>query len=98
LISTASHAVKEAQTYLSLIVFAPMAIGMFMVFSPLAKREWLGYLPVVGQQMCLQALMGGNGIGLLQAIAGGYLTLALTILLLVVSTNRLHRDEILYGN
>lgn len=98
LISTASHAVKEAQTYLSLVVFAPMAIGMFMVFSPLAKREWLGYLPVIGQQMCLQTVLDGNGIGFLQSIIVGYLTLALAILLLVVSTNRLQRDEILYGN
>ena len=98
LISTASHAIKEAQTYLSLVVFAPMAIGMFMIFSPFARHEWLGYLPIVGQQMYLQDLMSGHAIGLLPSIMIGYLTLALAILLLVVSTNRLHRDEILYGN
>jgi sodium transport system permease protein len=33
LISTLSRGVKEAQTYLSLLVFLPMGIGMFLVWS-----------------------------------------------------------------
>lgn len=98
LISTAAHAVKEAQTYLSMAVFAPMAVGMFMVFSPVGKSEVLGYVPLIGQQQQLQAMVSGHGLGLLQPIASGYLTLGFAILLLMVSTNRLERDEILYGN
>jgi sodium transport system permease protein len=98
LISTGSHAIKEAQTYLSLIVFAPMGIGMFMVFSSAARHAWLTYLPLVGQQLQLQALMSGRGIGLWEAVVLGYLTLALAVLALLLCTNRLRRDEILYGN
>jgi sodium transport system permease protein len=98
LISTASHAIKEAQTYLSLVVFAPMGIGMFMVFSPAAKHAWLGYLPIVGQQLQLEAWFNGQVFGVWQPLALGYLTLALTFLALMAATNRLRRDEILYGN
>lgn len=98
MISAASHAVKEAQTYLSLAVFAPMAIGMFMVFSHSSKSETLSYLPLAGQQLQLQALMNGRALDLWQPIAVGGLTLLSAMLLLIVSTNRLQRDEILYGN
>lgn len=98
LISTASHAVKEAQTYLSLVVFAPMGVGMLMVFSPLAKHAWLAYLPIVGQQLQLEAWFNGQASGLWQPLALGYLTLASTFLALMAATNRLRRDEILYGN
>ena len=98
LISTASHAVKEAQTYLSLVVFAPMAVGMFMVFSPAAKWAWLGWIPLVGQQLQLEAAMSGYNSGWLEALTLGLLTVFLAILGLKVSTNRLRRDEILYGN
>src|SRR5579872_286448 len=98
LISTASHAVKEAQTYLSLVVFAPMGIGMLMVFSPAAKHAWLAYLPMVGQQLQLEAWVNGKAIGLWEPLALGYLTLALTLLALTAATNRLRRDEILYSN
>jgi sodium transport system permease protein len=98
LISAASHAIKEAQTYLSLVVFAPMGIGMFLIFSPAAKHAWLGYLPIVGQQLQLEALFNGQAFGPWQPLALGYLTLALTLLALMAATNRLRRDEILYGN
>jgi len=98
LISTASHGVKEAQTYLSLVVFAPMAVGMFLVFGPAAKIGWLSYLPLVGQQVQLQALLSGHAGRLVPSVVLGYATLAVAVLLLMICTNRLRRDEILYAN
>ncbi len=44
LISTACRGVKEAQTYLSLLVFVPMFIGMALVFFPHAAKP-LAVLP-----------------------------------------------------
>ena len=98
LISTASHAAKEAQTYLSLIVFAPMGIGMFLIFSPAARHAWLSYLPLMGQQLQLEAWVNGGAIGFVRPLMLAWLTLSFAFLLLLVSTNRLRRDEILYGN
>lgn len=98
LISSASHTIKEAQTYLSLVAFVPMAIGMFMAFSSAGKHEWLNYIPVVGQEIQLQSLLSGQDIQLLQPIVAGYLSTMLAAILLMACTNRLQRDEILYGN
>jgi sodium transport system permease protein len=98
LISTVCRAIKEAQTYLSLIVFAPMGLGMFLVFDPEAKRAWCSVLPLVGQQMQLEALLGGHEVGFLQPLALGLLTVALSVLVLLVAANRLQQDEIIYGN
>jgi sodium transport system permease protein len=98
LISTVSRGVKEAQTYLSLIVFLPMGIGMFLVFSPAAKRVWCNLLPLVGQQLQLEALMNGQGVSLFEPIVLGCLTVALAIVILLAAANRLQRDEIIYGN
>jgi sodium transport system permease protein len=98
LLSTACRSVKEAQTYLSMIVFLPMGIGMFLVFFPAARRAWFSFLPVVGQQLQLQRLMGGRDVPLPQSIVLGCLTLALVMLVLLVSANRLQRDEIICGN
>jgi len=97
-ISTASHTTKEAQTYLSLVVFAPMAIGMFMVFSSAGKYGWLNCLPLIGQQIQFQSLMNGRDNGLIQPAVVSGLTIALAMLLLIACTDRLQRDEILYGN
>ena len=98
LLSTACRSVKEAQTYLSMVMFLPMGIGMFLVFFPAARRAWFSFLPLVGQQLHLQRLMDGRDVPLLQSIVLGCLTLALSVLVMVVSSNRLQRDEIIYGN
>jgi len=98
LLSTACRAVKEAQTYLSMIVFLPMGIGMFLVFFPAARREWFSFLPLVGQQLHLQSLMDGRDVPLLQSIVLGCATLALAMLVLLVPASGLQRDEIIYGN
>jgi sodium transport system permease protein len=97
-ISTVCRAIKEAQTYLSLIVFLPMAIGMFLVFFPSARRPWFGVLPLLGQQLQLQGLTDRGHFPLLQTIVLGFSTIALAILVLLVAADRLHRDEIVYGN
>jgi len=98
LLSTACRSVKEAQTYLFMVVLLPMGIGMFLVFFPAARQAWFSVLPLLGQQLQLLRLMDGRDVPLLQALALGYLTLALALLVMLVSANRLQRDEIIYGN
>lgn len=97
-IATVCRNVKAAQTYLSLIVFLPMGLGMFLVFFPAANRGWCKYLPVVGQQLQLQALMSGGRVPLLGTAALGCLTAGLALVILLATANRLQRDEIVYGN
>jgi len=97
-LSTACHSVKEAQTYLSMFVLLPMGVGMFLVFFPAAQRAWFSVLPLIGQQLHLQRLMDGRDVPLLQSAALGFLTYALAMLVMLVSSNRLQRDEIVYGN
>lgn len=98
LISTVCRAAKEAQTYLSMLVFLPMGLGMFQVFFPAAARGWFAFLPVMGQQLQLERWMKGAAAPFGQAAALGCFTAALALLVLEVAANRLHRDEIVYGN
>jgi sodium transport system permease protein len=98
LLSTACRSVKEAQTYLSMVVFLPMGLGMLLVFFPAARQTWFSFLPVLGQQLHLMRLMDGRDVPLLQSIGLGCLTLWLAIFVVLVSSNRLQRDEIIYGN
>jgi sodium transport system permease protein len=97
LISTVCRAAKEAQTYLSMLVFLPMGLGLFQVFFP-AARGWFALLPVMGQQLQLERWMKGGPAPFVPAAALGCFTAALALLVLEVAANRLHRDEIVYGN
>ena len=98
LISTVCRAAKEAQTYLSMLVFLPMGLGMFQVFFPATARGWFAFLPVMGQQLQLERWMKGGPAPFVPAAALGCFTAALALLVLEVAANRLHRDEIVYGN
>ncbi len=98
LISTVCRNAKEAQTYLSLLVFFPMGAGMFLVFSPGANRWWTGVLPILGQQVQLESLMKGKEVQMIPALLLGGLTVAAALILLLAAANRLQRDEIVYGS
>jgi sodium transport system permease protein len=96
LISTICRSAKEAQTYLSMLVFLPMGLGLFQVFFP-AAHAWFALLPVMGQQLQLEHWMKGAAAPFGPAAALGCFTAALALLVLQVAANRLHRDEIVYG-
>jgi len=97
LISTVCRAAKEAQTYLSMLVFLPMGLGLFQVFFPAAARGWFAFLPVLGQQLQLERWIKGEASPWGAAGALGCFTAAVALLILEVAANRLHRDEIVYG-
>jgi sodium transport system permease protein len=97
-LSTACRSVKEAQNYLSMLVFVPVGVGMFFVFVPAARQAGFKYLPLVGQQLYLQSLIDGRTVPFLQSMVLGCLTLALAMLVLLVCADRLSRDESIYGN
>lgn len=102
LISTVCRAVKEAQTYLSMLIFMPMGLGLFQVFFPAAARGWFAFLPVLGQQLQLERWIksgaGDAACRFAPAAALGCSTVAIALLVLEIAANRLHRDEIIYGS
>src|SRR5580704_7169346 len=91
LISTVCRTVKEAQTYLSMLVFLPMGLGMFQVFFPTAARGWFAFMPLLGQQLQLERWMKGGEAAFVPAAALGGLTAVLALLVLERVANRLHR-------
>lgn len=97
-ISTLCRSVKEAQNYLSMIVFAPMLLGMFLVFNAGVPAHWFRVVPVVGQQLQLEILMKGGELSWSEPVWLGCLTVAASLLILFLAADRLDRDEIIYGN
>jgi sodium transport system permease protein len=96
-VSTVCRGVKEANTYLSMLVFLPMGLGMFMVFSPVAGRPWWNFLPVAGQQLQLEAGMKGGQLDMPQTLFLMLATAVLAGLALVAAADRLEQDDVVYG-
>ena len=98
LISTYCRNVKEAHTYLSLVVFVPMGVGMFLVFSPHVLGTWWFLFPIAGQQSLLSLSMRGNPISAAAPIVLGLVTIALGAVALIGAARLLKKDDVVYGS
>jgi sodium transport system permease protein len=96
-VSTVCRGIKDAHTYLSMLVFLPMGLGMFMVFSPAAGAPWWNFLPVAGQQLQLEAGMRNGESDLLPVIFLALATAVLAALPLLAAGRRLEEDDVVYG-
>lgn len=96
-ISTVCRSTKEAHTYLSMLIFLPMGLGMFMVFAPVAGQVWWNFLPVTGQQLQLEASMRGGELDMWRILLLMLVTAALAALALLAAADRLEQDDVVYG-
>jgi sodium transport system permease protein len=96
-ISTVCRSTKEAHTYLSMLIFLPMGLGMFMVFAPVAGQAWWNFLPVTGQQLQLEASMRGGELDMWRILLLMLVTAALAALALLAAADRLEEDDVVYG-
>lgn len=92
LASMFSRSYKEAQTYLSLLLFLPMVPGFLFAFDAVRPSGWMAAAPVVGQQVLLERVVRGDAFDL---SAWALLTSATLLLALacVAATARLMGSE-----
>jgi len=104
-ISARCRSTKEANTYLSILMFSAMGIAMWLAFRPPdADLAWSNAVPFLGHQRLLQSAFAGGASSLIQlasAILNTSLlaaaTLAATGLVLTATWTRFERDEGVYG-
>jgi sodium transport system permease protein len=105
LISTFCRNVKEANTYLSMLVFTTMAVAMWAAFRSDAAQGWWGIMPVLGQQRLLEHVFGAGSASpwqaayaAVQSVLVAATTALLTGLALAATWSRFRRDEAVYGS
>jgi sodium transport system permease protein len=96
-ISTGCRTAKEAQTYLSLLIFIPMGIAMFLIFFPRQLGAWVAFVPIAGQQMIAQAGMNGSW-SIPQALILALVTTMLAVAAVVAAGRMLTQDRAVYGS
>jgi sodium transport system permease protein len=98
LVSTMCRSIKEANTYLSMLIFAVMALGMWLAFRPQSAEDWWFLAPVAGQQVLLQLGFANGELPVLGSLVLAATTAAGTVLALVYAGKLMRRDAVVYGN
>lgn len=96
-VSTWCRNVKEANTYLTLLIFFVIAIGMWLAFSPEAAEAWWFVVPIAGHQRLLQlGLVGAEVPGAEAAVLAGVPIVA-GAFALIFAAKLFERDAFVYG-
>ncbi len=97
LVASFARSYKEAQTYVSFLIFVPMLPAFVMMFSPIDPQPWLAMIPLLGQHLLITEAMRGETGSLLVSLGAG-VTVTLSGLACVAVTTRLfHREKIIFG-
>ncbi len=84
---------REAQTYVSLIMFFVSIIPtMILTFLPIKQQFWMYMVPLMSQQMTITRLLRGEFVPM-SGLAVGFLCTSLGVAILAVLTVRVYRSE-----
>ncbi len=83
---------REAQTYLSLLMFVPIIPTMLMSLMPFKTQAWMYATPLVGQQVIITRLMRGDAVPP-SALAICFVCTAVAALIVCTIAARIYRSE-----
>jgi sodium transport system permease protein len=94
-VSFMAKSFKEAQSYLTMVLFVPLALSMAASYN--IAPDALQWLPVSGQQQALMDFIKGKDIPMLQLAASSIATLAISIGLMLGMEKMLKSEKVVFG-
>ncbi|MGV6851856.1 MAG: ABC transporter permease [bacterium] len=90
----ASHAksFREAQTYVSFLMFVPMIPSIGLMVAPVDSAQWMSMVPILSQNILILDILRGESVALLDFILAT-LSSGLAALLLAVVAAKLYNQE-----
>jgi sodium transport system permease protein len=86
---------KEAQSYLTMVLFVPLALSMAASYN--IAPDVLQWLPVSGQQQALMDFIKGREIPMMQLIISSVTTLVIAIALAAGLEKSLKSEKVVFG-
>ena len=83
---------REAQTYLSLLMFVPIIPTLLLGLFPLKTQSWMYAVPLMSQQIVITRLMRGDPIAAIDFL-WCFVGTAIAALIVYLITARIYRGE-----
>ena len=97
LVASFARSFKEAQTYMSLLIFLPTVPGIVGMMIGLERSVTTLLIPGVGQQIVVESLLSGGGAGVLDFVLPTATALAVAGICLALTTWLFRRESIVFG-
>ncbi len=95
--ATFARSFKEAQTYVSLLVFVPMIPGMVTQIYPLQAALWMMLVPALSHQLLLIDIMGGEPVAAADLAVSAAATALLGGAFFALTSRMLRQERIVFG-
>ncbi|CCQ12230.1 ABC-type Na+ efflux pump, permease component [Pseudoalteromonas luteoviolacea B = ATCC 29581] len=94
-VSFMAKSFKEAQSYLTFVLFIPIGLSMLTTYNiAVEKVKWL---PVAGQQSAMIEFIKGNAIMWPELLVSSFATMILAIGLIIMAGRMLKSEKVVFG-
>jgi sodium transport system permease protein len=97
LVASFARSFKEAQTYISLLVFVPMVPALIAMMTGLGRSVGAMLIPGVGQQILVEQLLGGSGAGVLDYVLPMLSSIAVAGGCVWLTAKMFERESVVFG-
>ena len=63
IIAAFSKSFREAQTYVSVVMFIPLIPSMLLMFMPIKEKLWMYAIPILNQNIVINSIIRGETLG-----------------------------------
>jgi sodium transport system permease protein len=96
-VATMARSFKEAQTYMGVLILAPMLIGVLGSLYPIDNQPWMYGVPLLGQYVLLTSVLGGYAPGPLAFVVAATVCVATAALFVRGTVALLSSERIVFG-
>ncbi len=98
LVSAYAKGVREASSYLGIMILLPMIPGMIQLLAPVKDKLWMFLIPLWSETILINKLLRAENPPLIEHAISAICTLALAGVLVYVCTGLYKREKLLFGN
>lgn len=88
---------REAQTYLSFLLFVPMLPTLALFVLPVKAKLWMMAIPILSQSLLIQQLVRNEALDAMDVGVSAVTTLVLGVLLALVAARLYHNERLAFS-
>ena len=96
-VATFARSYKEAQTYVSFLMFLPMLPAFVSMLSPVEPAAWMIPIPLLGQHVLVTEALEGGVMSPLSLAAAGLAVTGAALVFLLFTTRLFRWEKIIFG-
>ena len=96
-VATLARSFKEAQTYMGILILAPMLPGIMAALYPVGDAPWMYAVPMLGPYVLLTDVLGGRPPAMMPMALSAGVSLLATIVLIRITTGLFRSEHIIFG-